>query len=461
MPTPEQQLSLFSLPPVERSLEESRIQVIQPVSENKDHTIEFIIKNQNNNEVLDLHTLTLVCELEIKDKDGNNITNAAKGPGGDDAKTAKYQVSPINNLLHSMWDKVALYLGNTQITGNESNYPYRAYIENLLTYQEDSQKTQLETACLFYRDDPAGHDQILISTDEAKKGNSMNAGAVRRRYRFFWKAGSTDQTGLVLSDRLHVDMCIQERFLPSNVDVKFKLIRASNPFCLLWDDTGLDAYAPYKLNIKKIYMTARFVKLAPPVMMQLEGQLKKGNRAKYPIRRVEVRTGLIPDGVKNSRLTNFIQGQLPRRVVLAFQPNATYNGTAKKNPLKFNPHNLTQLFVLYGGRQIPEVPYTFDFPNGDYSQGYMSLYIGTGARYKDYGVNISYDDYRTGYCFFVLDFTAEMAGDDSAFTPFKEGQFDIDLTFGSNTLNSLNLICYAEYDNVVEIDANRNIYKNY
>lgn len=44
------------------------------------------------------------------------------------------EVSVANNILHSMFESVRLLLNDTPITVNGSNYPYKAYVTNCLSY---------------------------------------------------------------------------------------------------------------------------------------------------------------------------------------------------------------------------------------------------------------------------------------------------------------------------------------
>ena len=47
----------------------------------------------------------------------------------------------VNNLLHSLFSQCTIYLNGTQITQATELYPFRAYIETLLTYGNDAAST--------------------------------------------------------------------------------------------------------------------------------------------------------------------------------------------------------------------------------------------------------------------------------------------------------------------------------
>ena len=69
------------------------------------------------------------------------------------AKTVK--VAPINNILHSMFESVSLKINDQPITKSASNYPYKAYITNTLTYPSFVKVSQLQTEGFY--SDLAGH----------------------------------------------------------------------------------------------------------------------------------------------------------------------------------------------------------------------------------------------------------------------------------------------------------------
>src|SRR5208282_5672827 len=69
---------------------------------------------------------------------------------GDDMEDGD-QVGPVNNFMHSMFSQIDVSLNGTLITSSTNTYPYRAYIENLLSYGPDAKESQL-TAYLLYKD---------------------------------------------------------------------------------------------------------------------------------------------------------------------------------------------------------------------------------------------------------------------------------------------------------------------
>ena len=55
-----------------------------------------------------------------------------RGDGTDLA--ADTQVAPVNNWLHSLFSQVDVYINDTLVTPSSNTYPFRAYVETLLSY---------------------------------------------------------------------------------------------------------------------------------------------------------------------------------------------------------------------------------------------------------------------------------------------------------------------------------------
>ena len=81
--------------------------------------------------------------------------------------------------------------------------------------------------------------------------------------------------------KLHLDMCFQQRDFINGVDVKLRLIRAKDTFCLVGDEQ-------YKVKLKYVAAFCRKVIPSDDVQLALIKALQKST-AKYPLRRVEVK----------------------------------------------------------------------------------------------------------------------------------------------------------------------------
>ena len=106
-----------------------------------------------------------------------------------------------------------------------------------------------------------------------------------------------------MSGPLHAYLCFQERLVIPGVDMKVKLVRAANNFCLV---AGGENPA-YKVLIEEAVLRVRRVTVSPTLRLDHEKFLEK-TTAKYPISRVEVKSIAIPQGLLSLDRENVFLG---------------------------------------------------------------------------------------------------------------------------------------------------------
>ena len=153
------ELDLFAVPPTKTSIEHGGWIEHQPITSlDSGGPIEFVVPGAGD-AYIDLANTYLLVRAKV-----------VRGVGTDIADDTP--VAPVNNWLHSLFSQVDVHLNDTLVTPSSNTYPFRAYVETLLSYGAEAKKTQL-TSQLWYKD-TAGHM-------EATQENGGNAGLVERR----------------------------------------------------------------------------------------------------------------------------------------------------------------------------------------------------------------------------------------------------------------------------------------
>ena len=276
---------------------------------------------------------------------------------------------------------------------------------------------------------------------------------LKARYTFTKESNTVDMIGAI-----HSDIFFQDRLILNGVNRRLKLNRAKNYFCLV-----SSAAAPYfKVVITEAILYVRKVKVASSIFLGHAAALKQ-TTAKYPIRRVDCKVLSIPGGFSSFTPDNLFLGHIPKRLVLVLVDTEALNGTYGSNPFNFKHHNLNQVGVYVDGEQIPRKPLflKFDEAGGqNIIAGLHSLFSGTGKLSQDAGNQINRSDYGSGYTAFCFDLSPDHCSGDH-FELIKQGNLRVELQFGQALVNTVNLIIYAEFQNVIEIDVSRNILYDY
>ena len=180
--------------------------------------------------------------------------------------------------------------------------------------------------------------------------------------------------------------------------------------------------------------------------------------AKYPLTRVEVRAISLHSGIVGESLDNIILGQLPSRIVVGFVENKAYNGDGKMNPFNFKNFGINFLCLYVDGVQIPSKAIEPDFAREKYVEAYHTLFLGCGIHCIDTGNQLTRQDYPNGYTLFAFDRTLDiLANDLNHWNLIKHGNVRMDVRFANSLTSTINVIVYAEYETVLEIDASRQV----
>lgn len=142
--------------------------------------------------------------------------------------------------------------------------------------------------------------------------------------------------------------------------------------------------------------------------------------------------------------------------------NSAFNGSLTKNPFNFENYGINSFSLYIDGQQIPSKALQPSFNNNIFTSAYHTLFSGTGIHFLNEGNAISREQYAKGYCLLAFDLTPDLSANSSAhWNLIKHGSVRLEVRFEYSLIQTINCIVYAEFDNIIEIDKNRNVTVDY
>ena len=410
------QTNFFELPPTQLAIEKSYITTINPVtsvnSTNSASTQPIDFRVTSSSELfVDPSKIDLYLKGRILPKDNADFE-------------ATDEVYPINTILHTLFKSVEVSLNNVAISNSQGDYSIRAFLEKLLSFNRDSKSTVL-----------------------GSEGFHVPEGLEYHKSNF----KKTKDLSFEMMGGLHVDLCMQDKLLLTNVDIDIRLIR-NDPKFYLQCSNQTAAKDPY-IQIDEIMLYVTRVKLSAPVFIDLQKQLMS-ERALYPIKRVETRKLNLIKGLQNYDIQNLIIGTLPTRIIIGVMSHEDAVGNYNTTPLAFKHFNLSSLALYNHGVEIQKgFRCNFDKKPAQCVRAFRSVFELIGDSLTT-GNGISLKSYVENDCvLYGFDLTNDLSSCSPGYLNVSErGDVALKVSFSTNTTQSLNLLLYMEYNNIIEID---------
>ena len=381
----------------------------------------LIFHIEGGSDFTDLGNTILEVEIRVQTTDGEEVA-------------ATKNVSPINNIFHSMWSQVQVHLKDTVVSHASPNYGYRAYLENLINFSKESKDTWL-TSVGWYMDQATQFDNV-----------ANTALATRREL-------ITGDKLLKLRGKLSTDISNQPLLIPSHTDITYTLTPQRAAFALQNFEVATD----FKIDIISATLMVKKVKLFPAKIADFERQIAK-EPIRLPISQVKVSTVSIASGLNSYQHNSLFSGELPQTILCGLVSNASYTGTKNKNPFNFVNANLNHIQLKVNEILVPTYPITPDFGQKKVTQAYENLYHLVGRYGDDWSNGLSKTDFCGGSALYGFIVTSDSLcrGDE----PALFGQIDIALKFSTALTETMTLVVYSSTQAEVIIDKYRNVLLN-
>lgn len=432
-------LDLFGKPQIQVAFEEKRTQTHQAKSSfDLDQPLTFCFKTSSE-EYLDASSITLFMKLKIVDSANANLA----GPVND-VLPDRSIAFPINNIASTLWKQVCLKIHGQVITKNNNMYHYRAIIEKLLSYS-GSVLASSGSRSGFHLDTGDVHVHGATIKGENYKAN---AGALAR-----FKMAAPSKT-IEVCDKLHVELCNQEKLIPPNTEITIEFFRNSNKFCIMGHTTA----ANYRIKILDAFLECRVHKVSKSI---LEGHRISLQHQPYLYlyRQPELRYFGFTANSTVLNLPNFYNDtKTPRRVVFGLVRSSAFNGSYEYNGLAFENFKIRE-FILRNHDNVVAREISCDYPGNAYTQAYNNFLCESGLLDEtNKGTIVSQEIFKNSCNLYCFDLTTFFAADDYVLDVNRNCNLGVEIKLAEPLAQNVQLICYLEFDTFLKLDKNNQVH---
>jgi hypothetical protein len=345
-------------------------------------------------------------------------------------------VVPIPNLIGSLFAQCDVFLNDKMVTVSNNLYAYRAYLNTIMNFSREAADRNL-TAQFLYLDTAGTHD--------VKTNN--DAWTFRQLY-------TKESREFEFEGPLYIDLSNQGRYLVNNVDVRVRLSRNPDKFCLM--DLTQDPKAV--INIKQATLKVQKMTLDPGTQIGIETLLRKRNIV-YNILREDAKLFTIGTGSTSFTREHISLGLSPKYAVVGLVDNDALQGNYKKNPFKFEGFNLKHISLNVDGDQVPvggiNVQFNDTVPH-NVVEGYMSM-LQVCRKYRSHDeFMFSKYEYMQGNVLYGFEIAPEIVP--GAFNLVRNTNIRLDIQFARALTKNVAVLVFFFYDDTNEVNMNREVF---
>lgn len=425
------ELDLFEVPPLNVSATSSYYVETTPVNSiTADGPIEFTVSQ-------DAHAFTNLSQsyLELKCKvlKSDNTAPAAANEGvyPDESK-----VFPVNYFGGAMFKNVEVLVNQKNVSHANDLYPYKSFIEYVLTYDEATKEEQGALA-FFYKDTGTFDDTTTLNT-------ATNKGAFSR-----WELTRCGKEFEVFT-KIHNDFFSQNKLLPGDIPLSIKFHRKESKFCLM----GRLTTQAYKVTIESAILQVKKIRVSDAYLQSLRRERQLQKFIRYPMKRIEMQYKTHSANLtelQNLRLIS--NGPIPKRIIIGLVDSRGFDGHYNHNPFKFENFGVTSIKLTKETDKLPFQEMKLNYPNHMYKKAYLALAYGTGRLFKNTTMGITPKEFAEGMALYCFDL-AKNGADLPTFELAENGTIGVTISLSEAHDHSIVSVYYLEHDYILSIAPN-------
>ena len=411
----------------------SHEQEIYPTTSLDENCIEFEFQTDRNYYV-DLRQSFLALKLKFvkgrgydtyeskeKKKEHKDESVVFTETGDDDSEEEEVaRVTYVNNIMHSIFSNVEVYINNQQIYNSNGLYAHKSYISNNFKAAISEYKGVLHCEGYDYEQDPEDINNPLPDPFFTRRMKLLSR-----------------PDGFMLYGKLGIDFFSTSELLYPNMKIRLRLIRARPNFYMISDNPNVS------LGIVDCSLYTRRIALKDDYHKKRMDMLAYAP-VEYNYLETLAKTFIIPARQNQFIQENIFNNAPIRRIAIAMNTNSAFTGSFTENPFWYQQFDLRQIRILRGGQPI------VDFDTADNCR----LYVTTmkAMNFQDDIPSIPLDDFKDHYVL-VFDLTSMQDATENCHYPELVGEpLRLELNFTNPLENVTELIVLGERMSSVAVD---------
>ena len=283
-------------------------------------TIEFILDRLDAPFCYLLSDMLMMVTVIITKSDGTSLPETVK------------VVAPCNNMISSLFASNVMKINDDQITASGELYPYKCYLQKMLTFSTEVKACQLL---------PSGYMEDLLTTSYDIEAKINNFGFENRSAYFrknFQLINEYRPEGATLVGTFKHDLSGCDKPMPPGTKVSFNLYRSEDSFFLMKkvDAAGASTDTEnYKAVVSQCCLFVKVATMSEPIYRELSTRFAKED-IKYHYRKIIVKPITVPASNQEFMTGNlFPDSENPCKLHFVLVKTSARTGDYKQNPFGF------------------------------------------------------------------------------------------------------------------------------
>lgn len=452
------QSSFFSQGMVDTRYVSSDYTVFYPQSVlNQCQTVDFVLPSMRSGSIYKIQDALIYVCLKLTKENGDKLDDTSL-------------TAPGNNIVHTLFSDVKVFVNGVQLNPNSRLYAYKAYLQTVLFSEKMEKFAPLEISGYYY--------------DSGRLLFDKNSLGFKKRRAFFRNATEYTTDEVPFLAPLYLDLNSLECGLPPGVEVRLSLTMNSDNFII----ESFDDSPKYKVQLTKCHLHVPIATLSGQVFEHYLKTIEK-TPVNLHYKRLTVSSMGIP-----KQTVNFSTDQLfprldsPTRLFLAFVETEAFNGSQKKCAYKFDRKwtvasadgvssglsgmltgsggmttstcYISRVYITLNGKEISSLHSTPAKENSDCLQ-YYAMMKNIGST-DSQSCGVTPDDFLNGYFVPTFDLSAtNEAHNDVLISSPRLGFYRLSVDFNTESNVPLTMLIFAEFNSLATINNQSKLQLSY